>query len=200
MNHIDIIKKIRKKIAPNDGITEELLQESLSKAKLINVKRNEILLNIGEQNNHIYFVLEGGFVSQYYDENNLDYRTIAFYIDNYQPYMTEPESFFTQSTSNCQLKSYKNSTVLAYHRKSISNLTSKYKVIENYYNKLILKSLIDENQMKSKLISLSKINLYRYLISEHNPITRNVPSKYIAEFIGVTPQWLSKIKHEISFR
>lgn len=179
------------------GMSEELLQESISNGKIITINRNEILLNIGDQNNYIYFIVEGGFVSQHYNENIAEYRTIAFYIDNYQPYMTETESYFTKSASNCQLKAYKKSIIVAYHRDRIANLNSKHKAIEDYYNAQILKALIIESQMKSKLISLSKNNLYRYLITEHSSITKNVPSKYIAEFMGVTPQWLSKIKREI---
>ncbi|SHI30336.1 cAMP-binding domain of CRP or a regulatory subunit of cAMP-dependent protein kinases [Mesonia phycicola] len=179
------------------GISEDLIQKNLSKGKLIQVKRNEILLNIGEQNNYIYFILEGGFISQYYNEESSKYRTIAFYIDNYQPYMTEPESFFTNSISNCQLKAYKKSKLIAFHRESITSLNNEYKNFDKYYNAKILQALIIEGQMKTKLISLSKKNLYSYLITEHNAVTRNVPSKYIAEFIGVTPQWLSKIKKSI---
>ncbi|MEG3659785.1 hypothetical protein V5097_20385 [Arenibacter palladensis] len=179
------------------GISEDLIQKNISKGKLLNVKRNEILLNIGERNNYIYFIIEGGFISQYYNEDSSKYRTIAFYIDNYQPYMTEPESFFTKSISSCQLKAYKKSKLIAFHRDSITSLNNEYKAFDKYYNAKILQALIIEGQMKTKLISLSKKNLYRYLITEHNPVTRNVPSKYIAEFIGVTPQWLSKIKKGI---
>ncbi len=179
------------------GLSKDLFQEIISNGKLITIKRNEKLLNIGEQSNYIYFIIEGGFVSQYLDENSSEYRTIAFFIENYQPFMTQPESFFTKSLSDCQLKAFKNSEVLAFHRDSIEKLSIQHKAFEAFCNARILEALILDSKMKSKIISLSKQNLYRYLIKDHSSITKNAPSKYIAEFMGITPQWLSKIKHVI---
>lgn len=34
-------------------------------------------------------------------------------------------------------------------------------------------------------------------MKEHMPIVQKVPSKYIAEFMNISPQWLCKIKHKL---
>ncbi len=39
-----------------------------------------------------------------------------------------------------------------------------------------------------------KKDIYQYLIDKCNPVIKHVPAKYIAEFIGITAEWYSKLK------
>ncbi len=47
------------------------------------------------------------------------------------------------------------------------------------------------------LHSYSNEKIYNYLIEECNSVIKNVPSKYIAEFIVISAEWLSKTKKKI---
>jgi hypothetical protein len=47
------------------------------------------------------------------------------------------------------------------------------------------------------LNAYSNEEIYNYLIDECNSVIKNVPSKYIAEFIGISAEWLSKTKKKI---
>ena len=176
------------------GLTEDLIQEINLNGKQIEIKKNENLLNIGEYSKCIYIVTKGGFVSQIFDDNKSSFRTTGFHLDNYHSFMTQPESYFSKEPSDRQIKAFKNSEVIGFHRDTVEKLCSEHKAFDKFCNTHIIEALIFINQIKSKLIGLQKNELYNYLIEKHNPITKNVPSKYIAEFMGVTPQWLSKIK------
>ncbi|NRT16501.1 hypothetical protein HNP99_002868 [Flavobacterium sp. 28A] len=176
------------------GLSEDLIQEINLNGKQIEIKKNENLLNVGEYSKYIYIVIKGGFVCQYFDDNESNFRTTSFHIDNYHPFITQPESYFLKEPSDTQIKAFKNSEVIAFHRNTIERLSSKHNAFDKFCNTHIIEALIFINQIKSKLIGLPKDKLYSYLLEKHNPITKNVPSKYIAEFMGVTPQWLSKIK------
>lgn len=46
------------------------------------------------------------------------------------------------------------------------------------------------------LIGSSKKDIYGYLIEKCNPVVKNVPGKYIAEFMGIIPEWYSKMKRK----
>jgi hypothetical protein len=48
--------------------------------------------------------------------------------------------------------------------------------------------------LKVVLIGSSKKDIYEYLIEKCNPVIKNVPAKYIAEFMGITAEWYSKMK------
>ncbi|WP_452218340.1 Crp/Fnr family transcriptional regulator [Lacinutrix undariae] len=182
------------KYAIKYGLSEDLIQEINLNGKQIEIKKNENILNVGEHSKYIYIVIKGGFISQYFDDNKSKFRTTSFHIDNYHPFMTQPESYFSKKPSDTQIKAFKKSQVIEFHRNTIEKLSLKHKSFDKFCNTHIIEALIFINQIKSKLIGLPKDKLYDYLLEEHGPITKNVPSKYIAEFMGVTPQWLSKIK------
>lgn len=69
----------------------------------------------------------------------------------------------------------------------------------DFYYKNIIEALVSKEKLISKLITLNSNVLYFTLLKEYPEIIQNTPSKYIAEFMGVTPQWLSKIKKSNDF-
>jgi hypothetical protein len=66
--------------------------------------------------------------------------------------------------------------------------------IFKFLHSIISTVLIEENEMKMKIISETSESLYNFLINKCKPVIRMVPSKYIAEFMGITPEWLSKLR------
>jgi hypothetical protein len=53
------------------------------------------------------------------------------------------------------------------------------------------------NDFEMKIIAYSSERLYNYLIQNHPIIIQQVPTKFIAEFMGISSEWLSKLKHRI---
>ncbi len=51
-----------------------------------------------------------------------------------------------------------------------------------------------ENKLKPNLISFSTKERYNFIIEKMPAAVKIVSSKYIAEFCGTSPKWLSKIK------
>jgi hypothetical protein len=66
-----------------------------------------------------------------------------------------------------------------------------------YYNHIIVNALRQEATFRKILNSLSNEEMYHYLINECNAIIKNVPSKYIAEFMGISAEGLSKTKKTV---
>jgi hypothetical protein len=62
---------------------------------------------------------------------------------------------------------------------------------------LVTQALQEENDFKLKIISYSSERLYNYLITHCTKVIQQVPSKFIAEFMGISSEWLSKLKHRI---
>ena len=51
--------------------------------------------------------------------------------------------------------------------------------------------------MRANLISLNSLEMLKLLHKNYPQILLQVPSKYIADFLGISPQWLSKLKHQL---
>ena len=179
------------------GMSTHNIEMMFGHAKYFKLKSQQILITPGEICDKVYFVLNGGFVCRYIDEEFESKKTINFYLPDFHPMMSCIDSFFTGTKTKCELRAIVNSEVLIFEKKDIETLTSLDKEFGDMYNFLIADALQGENDLKMKIISYTSENLYSYLMTECPSVIQRVSSKYIAEFMGISQEWLSKLKHKI---
>jgi hypothetical protein len=186
-------KKISKlllgyRLSPNS------IKKLLEIAKVVFVKNKTNLVHIGDINQNVYFIVEGGFVARsfYFDSQSL--AATNFFLSDYFPFMGSLDSYFTGAQTKTELIAVKNSLVLAFHKPEFEKLMVENKDILLLYLQMLSEFLKNESELKTVLIGSSKKDIYGYLIEKCNPVIKNVPGKYIAEFIGITPEWYSKMK------
>lgn len=160
------------------------------------VKTHETLIQVGEQCHHIYYVTKGGFLRRFYNENSSVFRTISFHLSNHRPFMTLNESYFAMKPSLYEIKAFQPAEVLVFKRGLIEEMNQKHTFLQEFYHAKILEALIFENEFKARLISYSSKEFYDYLCEEYPQIVRQVPSKYIADVMRISPEWLSKLKQK----
>ena len=158
------------------------------------LKTGEALVQVNEQCSSVYFVLTGGFLRRFYNEHAEIFRTISFHLPNHRPFLTVNESYFTNQPSNYEIKAFQSSTLLEFKRTLIEEVNQEYPLLQEFYRKQIINSLLYESDFKSRLITYSSKDFYNYLCDSFPEIIRNVPSKYIAEVMRISPEWLSKLK------
>lgn len=166
-------------------------------ASMRNVKTHKSLVDYGENCQSIFFVLKGGFVMKVIHIESGEERTINFNLDSFQPFMTSPQSYFNSTPSNYKLQAIKNSDVLVFEKKDLFEVIKLNERIKDFYYQQIINALLLELDFRMKLITLSPQKLYELLISDYQEIIKNVPSKYVANFIGISPEWLSSLKRKI---
>lgn len=176
------------------GISDEGSRHIVQKIDVSRVKSNSTLIVPGKICTHLYFIVTGGFVCRYFNENLETPKTINFYLDNLHPFMACVDSYFTQQPTSCELRAVKDSVVLSVSKKNIDQLILDYPALKQFYDGLVIQALVEENELKLKIISHTAEQLYEYLLDELSLVIQNVPSKYIAEFMGISAEWLSKVK------
>lgn len=177
--------------------TDEQVMELLHQYGTIQrLKALEILIHPGETCDKIYYVLKGGFLRRFYNDKSEIFRTISFHLPIHRPFVTVNENFFAQKPSSYEIKAFQASEILVLKRPVIDDMTKKYPLLQEFSNRRIMETLIYENEIKARLISYSSKELYNYLCEEHPAIIQNVPSKYIAEFMSISPEWLSKLRQQ----
>lgn len=178
------------------NLSESDLDLIISIAKPLNIKTHKTLINYGERCQKIYFVLKGGFIMKILLDEGAGERTISFNLDCFHPFMTAPHSYFQNVPSNCKLQAIKNSDVLEFEKKQLLDLLEKSDAIRDFYYQQIVEALLTELDFRMKLITLSPQNLYKLFISDYQEVIKNVSSKDIASFIGISPEWLSNLKRK----
>lgn len=175
-------------------ISEETRQQIADKIEVRRVKSNAILLMPGNTCTHVYFVVSGGFVCRYFNENLEIPKTINFYLDDLHPFMACVDSYFSQQPTACELRAVRDSVVLSMSKRNLDAMMQSNPVLQGFYDSLVIQALVEENELKLKIISHNAEQLYQYLLDELPAVIQKVPSKYIAEFMGISAEWLSKVK------
>lgn len=177
-------------------VSAESLAQLRNTLKIIQTKSKETLIHPGEVCRNIYVVAHGGFVCRYIHEKSGEAKTINFYLKDLHPVMACIDSYFTQVPTNCELKAITDSVALAVPKSIIDTLTEQDAFFAKFYHQVVSTAITEENEVKTKLIAYSSKERYQFILKEMPSVIQTVPSKYIAEFCGISPEWLSKLKKQ----
>ncbi|MBU3012325.1 Crp/Fnr family transcriptional regulator [Polaribacter vadi] len=165
-----------------------------SKLKKVKFDKNTTVLESGKIETKLSFISKG-IIRLYIPKEETD-LTFGFLFEN--EFVTAYDSLLTQSPSEYQIETL-TETILwqisnkdlqeVYKRTNNGNIIGR-KMAENMY---LIKS-------KRELSLLSKTAEERYLdlFFDSPKLLQQIPLKYIASYIGVTPQALSRIRKRIT--
>lgn len=178
------------------NISLDRIENLLSKGKLLKVKSKSLLVQPGTICDKVYFVLKGGFVCRYIDKELEIEKTINFYLENLHPFMSCVDSYFSGTQTHCELRAIAYSEVLEFNKKDVDAMLLEDTAFFQFYHFMVTRAFQEENDFKLKIISYSSEKLYSYLITNCPEVIRQVPSKFVAEFMGISAEWLSKLKNK----
>ena len=184
-------------ILKQNSLTGEDVALLQSIAKPQNVKTHKALIDYGERCDRVFFVLKGGFVLKLLNVETGDERAMNFYLASFQPFMTVPQSYFREVPSDCKLQAITNSDVLGFAKKDFIGILQHNERIARFYQARVIEALLGELDFRMKLIAHTPKRLYEILINEAPELVRNVPSKDLANFMGISPEWFSNLKRRI---
>ncbi len=161
--------------------------------KFTKLKRKEILLQEGSTAKSVAFVINGCLKSYSMDENGFEH-TLQFAPPGW--WITDMYSFIAQRKGNLVIEALKASEVLLLSRQDQLLLFDKVPKLERYFRILTEKSLVSTRQRIIDNLSLTAKQRYNNFCKTYPTLIHELPQKQIAAFIGVTPEFLSKMRNE----
>lgn len=162
--------------------------------KFKRIRKNKVLVNPGDICDVGYLIVEGGLILTHVKPNSGDEKVVNFFLPSFQPYCTIWDSYFTGLPTQCKLFAIKDTVVGIVDKSEIESQISMDQEIRNFYLTNLNEILVFENNLRVKLITSTPEEFYHYLINEFPIVIKHIPSKYIAQFMGISREWLSKIK------
>jgi len=188
------MEQIRKHFEKRVQLTEMDWQVFSSKLRRREFPKKTLLLKVGETENHLSFI-EKGIIRFYVpkEENNF---TFSFSFDN--EFVSAYDSFLTQTPCGYQVETLVETTLWQISFKDLQTIYAETE-IGNTIGRLATEGLYLEN-IKREISLLTDTAEQRYLnlFAEQPHLIQKVPLKYIASYIGITPQALSRIRRRIS--
>lgn len=141
-----------------------------------------------------YFVLKG-ILRNYYLDSNGNEHTLSFSPVGW--WMGDMYSFLSQSPSTSYIEVLEDSELLILTRDNQNELFSKVPKVERYFRILVERSLIANQQRLIDNLSLTAEQRYERFCKRYPTIKNCVSQKQIASYLGITPEFFSKMKRII---
>lgn len=183
---------IRNEINLNNKLWDELKECS----KVLTIHKNDLLIKQNEICRHGYFLNKGSLIQTYLNENGKEI-VLGFYIDHVYSFLSSPNSYFNETGSTFEIKALENCELLAFHKKDLEYLSNKYQEFNIFYHKITATALHNMYLYTSMRLSLPADEFYAYLLKNYPDFIYRIPDKYLAQFIGVSKEWYSKIQKKV---
>ena len=174
-------------------LTEEEEAVVLSKLRPVKLKRREHLLKQGTVARDLAFVIEGCLRAYALDDNGFEH------ILQFAPtgwWISDMSSVISRRESLLNVDAIKPSEVLLLSREDQLALFDEIPKLERYFRVLTENGLVSSRMRLIENLSLTARQRYQRFCQTYPNLINEIPQKYIASFIGVTPEFLSKIRGE----
>jgi len=160
------------------------------------IKKNQYLLQQGQVCHHGYFLNQGSLIQLFQHENGKEI-VLGFYIDHVYSFLSSPKSYFTGTGSTFELKALEDCSLLAFRKEDLESMAEEFPEFSKFYHKITANALHNMYMFSAMRLSLSAEDFFIYLMKNHPAYLQRIPDKYIARFIGVSDEWLCKVKKKI---
>ncbi|NMH29189.1 Crp/Fnr family transcriptional regulator [Flavobacterium silvaticum] len=183
-----------KHLTSYENLSAEEIRQVLSFVNITSLQKNQVLLREGDVCQWVSFVESGLFM--YYklgesgDEISCDFAMENDWVSQYQ-------SFITQQPSPIGIRALEDSIVYQISAKALQSLYAELPVFERISRQIVEKFFMMNLMRIDSFQNLKADERYKRLLQSHPILVQRVPQYYIAGFLGIAPQSLSRIRKNI---
>ena len=185
-----IIQNISKHIS----LTSEEENLFLSKTEIRNYKAKTILLNAGEVCKHSYFV-NSGLLRSFTINDNIVEHVLSFACEGW--WIGDMYSLLSQKHGNLFIEVLEDAEVVLLSKENQEQLYQEIPKLERFFRILTENSLVANQERLMDNLSLTAEERFEKFCKKYPTLIQKVPQKQIASYIGVTPEFFSKMKNRM---
>ncbi|MEO2052448.1 MAG: Crp/Fnr family transcriptional regulator [Allomuricauda sp.] len=176
-------------------LTELEKQRYLSLLTEVNVKKKDFLMQAGEITKYEYFITKGCLKVYTLDEDGVPHISM-FAVEDY--WTGDMASFMTKEPSRYFIKATEDTELLSISRANYDLLFQEIPKFERFYRILYQNSLISYIRRSNQGISLTAEERYIEFKKKYPNIVNRITQKDLAAYIGITPEFMSKIISKVN--
>lgn len=172
--------------------------ESFLKAHVtaMSVRKRKLLLKEGNHCEHVYFIVKGA-VRGFTREGQKDITTWIV-VEN--ELVSSILSLNRQEPSIENIQVLENSELLVIRNEDLQRMYEEMPAF-NYVARKLLQHYYADAERRAFIARLTKAeNKYRHFLRHHEPLANRIPLKYIASYLGMTLETLSRVRKKFSSR
>jgi CRP/FNR family transcriptional regulator, anaerobic regulatory protein len=186
---ISILKNIQSIISLNEA-------EEAAFVKILDVKqfkKKEFLLQEGRVCNKIFFV-NSGCARLFYNVDGVE-NTVQFFFPN--SWYTDFSSFLTGQAALENLQALEPCEVVIIKKEDLYKLYNQYPVFDRIGRVLAENAFLSLTKLNRMLTNEEPEERYVNLMTQRPELFEKIPQHYIASYLGIKPESLSRIRKRI---
>ena len=162
-----------------------------SRLKERKIKRRQFILSEGNVCKHYTFVVEGCFKMYKVDDKGQAHN-LQFAIEN--GWISDIGSFHSEEPTELYIEALEQSTILQISKPDLLYLYGNHSKFDRNFRVMIENAFINLQKRVLQTISVSAEERYLDFLQNYPGLFNRISNVQIASFIGVTPEFLSKIR------
>lgn len=189
-----MIEKLFKTFQQEFGFSKKLLEEFSSHFERKTFEKGDFILKEGQVCHYTYFVNKG--FAMYYQLHDGNIVPCDFASEN--DWVCYIKSFSTGTPSDMIITALEPMETYALSKTALQNISKTHPQIFLISNFLTEHYFVQNTQHASNLAKLNAKERYLAFQKNHSDWLQRIPQYYVASYLGIKPQSLSRIKKELS--
>lgn len=189
MSHTALNNHIQKFASPTEADLIALFK--IAEEKEVEAKAH--LLQEGHLCHHVYFVIEGSFRIYFRNKKGTE-KNINFAIEDW--WITDFDSVLNGEVSHLNIQAIEPAKVLKISQHQLDELLETSLALNQYFRKLHERVRISNQRRIEYMFNLSGKEIYESFCEKNPGFVQRIPLYMLASYIGITPEFLSKIRAE----
>lgn len=168
----------------------ELIQTGFEE---VEVEKHTVLLHEGAYCQYLYY-LHSGLVRFFRWEDGEE-KTQYLTFEDY--FFTQQESFFLNRPSNTTIQAIEPSVILRVHKEELTQIRQQSPAWTQLAFEIRAEVQVATESLLRDFQSRTAKERYLTILKQQPEMVQRVPLKYLASFLGITPESLSRIRKEV---
>ena len=190
MNSKPLLDYIRKYI----DLTES--EELILLSKIVHRKylKNQYIVQQGDVCKNECFILSG-MTKTFYMTNDGQEHIIMFSIEDW--WTSDMGSFITQTPADYNVQCIEDTELIQFSYDTIEELFIEIPKLERFFRKIVERAFVASQKRIVRNFSLTAKERYLIFKESYSKMEQRIPQYMIASYLGITKEFLSKIKSQI---
>lgn len=159
------------------------------------IKRRQFILQESDICRHYTFVAEGCFKKFQVDKKGIEHN-LQFAAEN--DWIMEIESIYYEKPSRVYIEAIEPSVIFQIKRADLYHLFTNNPKFDRNFRVIVENRLVEQENRILQAISSTAEERYLSFINQYPHLQQRLPNTQIASYLGITPEFLSKIRKDLS--
>ena len=177
------------------GFTEDEFALLISGFRIQQVRKKELYLRAGEISNAKAYINRGCARNYVIDEKGHE-RILSFAFEDW--WLADLESYYSGKPGSTNIQMLEDTELLVISREKFQKLEKEIPKLGQWYTVKMTRHASALTNGMEKLKTLPPEERYLDLLKEHPEIVRRVPLQYVAAYLNIEPQSLSRMRNRLA--